>query len=173
MTWLSVFEERKQAVNKSFGPGYGLPGAVCSIHSFRDAIEALDKRRKKYKASRLDAKLLYTYNSISYLCSAITRSIPDLRSLPSNDNLEALVWWTSFALIEVSRYRQSPPPNLNAHSNAGAVSLYDAQRGSERTLNRSAGYLAMYAVAQSLPISTRTIFRRLTSVEGTIYVKLQ
>ncbi|KAL8752824.1 MAG: hypothetical protein Q9184_005613 [Pyrenodesmia sp. 2 TL-2023] len=100
VTWLSVFEEKKQAVNKSFGPGYGLSGAVCGIHSFRDSIEALDKRRKKYKASRLDAKLLYTYKPISYLCSAITRSIPDLRDLPPNDNMEALVWWTSFALIE-------------------------------------------------------------------------
>ncbi|KAL8917142.1 MAG: hypothetical protein Q9208_008111 [Pyrenodesmia sp. 3 TL-2023] len=99
-TWLSVFEERKQAVNESFGPGYGLPGAVCSIHAFRDAIEVLDKRSKKYNASRLEAKLLYTYNPITHLCSAITRSNPDLRGMPSNDNLEALVWWTSFALIK-------------------------------------------------------------------------
>ena len=136
-TWLSVFEERKNAVNESLGPGYGLPGAVCNIQSFRDAIETLDKRRKKYKASRLGAKLLYTYNSITYLCSAIARSTADLQGLPSNDNLEALVWWTSFALIEVSLYRHSPSPNLSAYSKAVAVSLYNAPRGSEGVLNAS------------------------------------
>lgn len=137
-TWLSVFEARKQAMNESFGPGYGLPRAVCSVHSFRDAIEALDKRRKEYKASRLEAKLLYTYNPITYLCSAIARSNSELQGLPSNDNLEALVWWTSFALIEVSRYTAASantPPSLaklNAPSRAGAVSFCLAQRGSER-----------------------------------------
>ena len=103
-TWLSIFEEKKQAVNESLGSGYGLEGAVHDGRSFRAALEHIDKERRIYKASRLDAKLLPTYTPITELSTAVRRSASDLQGLRHNDNLEALVWWTSFALIEVSRH---------------------------------------------------------------------
>ncbi|KAL8718630.1 MAG: hypothetical protein Q9225_004248 [Loekoesia sp. 1 TL-2023] len=99
-TWLSLFEEKKQAINESLGPGYGHQGAVYSGRSFRNALEAVDKKIKKHKASRLHAKLLPTYKSITELSIAVGHSTPDLYDLPPKDNLEAFVWWTAFALIE-------------------------------------------------------------------------
>ena len=101
-TWLSVLEETKQAVNAAFGPGYGLPGTVCSERSFRAALEAADTTRKKHKVSRLDAKLLPTYEFITDLAQAVDESTTDLQGLPPNDGLEPLVWWTSFDLIKAS-----------------------------------------------------------------------
>lgn len=103
-TWLSIFEEKKQAVKQSLGPGYGLTGAVHDGRSFRTALEHLDEKRRIFKTSRLNAKLLPTYKPITELSVAVRRSASDLQRLPPNDNLEALVWWTSFALIKVSRH---------------------------------------------------------------------
>ena len=111
-TWLSLFEEKKQTVNESLGSGYGLPGAVCSGRSFRAALEGIDKKKRIHKASRLDAKLLPTYKSITELSNAVRYSAADLQDLPPNDDLEALVWWTSFALIEVSKLRHTRPLTL-------------------------------------------------------------
>ena len=99
-TWLSLFEEKKQNVYASLGSGY--PGAVCRIHSFRAALEDIDKRRGTHKASRLEAKLLPTYRCVADLSRAVRHSAEDLHHLQPNDDLEALVWWISFTLIEAS-----------------------------------------------------------------------
>lgn len=101
-TWLSVLKETKQAVDAAFGPGYGRPGTVFSGRSFRAALEAADTTRKKHKVSRLDAKLLPTYGSITDLAHAVDESTTDLPGPPPTDGLEPLVWWTSFDLIKAS-----------------------------------------------------------------------
>lgn len=102
-TWLSLLEDIKQEIYEGLGPGYGLPGAVRSGLSFRAALEDVDTKRGKHKGSRLSAKLLPTYKSITNLSHAVAHSTTDLQGLPPNDGLEPLVWWTSFALIEASR----------------------------------------------------------------------
>lgn len=101
-TWLSVLEETKQEVDAALGPGYGHPGAVWDGRSFRTALEVVGKKRRRHKVSRLDAKLLHTYKSITDLAYAVAHSTTDLQGLLPNDGLEPLVWWTSFALIEAS-----------------------------------------------------------------------
>ena len=101
-TWLSLFEDKKQTINDSLGPGYGLPGAVCNGRSFRTALEDIDRKKRIHKAPRLEAKLLPTYKSITDLSRAVRLSVVDLQDLPPNDDLEALVWWTSFTLIDAS-----------------------------------------------------------------------
>lgn len=100
-TWLTVFEEKKQTVHETFGSGQGSEAVVHDGRSFRAALEALDRRRKQYKQSRLDAKLLPTYKSVAELCIAVRDSAAELKQRPHDDDLGALVWWTSFALLEV------------------------------------------------------------------------
>ena len=88
---------------ESFGSGYGLKGAVHDGRSFRTALELTDKERRIYKAPRLAAKLFPTYTPITELSAAVRHSASDLQDLRQDDNLEALVWWVSFALIKVGR----------------------------------------------------------------------
>ncbi|KAL8858525.1 MAG: hypothetical protein Q9178_005023 [Gyalolechia marmorata] len=105
VTWRSLLDDTQQAAHETMGPGYGLPGyslpgAVCSGHSFRARLEAVDIKRGNHKVSRLDAKLLPTYKSITELSYAVGHSTAELQGVPPSEGLEALVWWTSFALIE-------------------------------------------------------------------------
>ena len=107
-TWLSHLEEKKQAINESFGQGYDPSGAVSTGRSFRTALEDFYKKRKEYEVSRLEAKLLPSYESITEICRSISHSAADLQDSQPKDTGQALFWRISFVLIEVSRYLSRP-----------------------------------------------------------------
>ena len=102
VTWPSLLDEKRHEVTECFGQGYQIPVDICSGRSFRSAFEKLSKRKGEYKPSRLETKLLPSINLISDLFRAVSQSTADLQHLAPNKTLEGLVWWISFAIIEVS-----------------------------------------------------------------------
>ena len=101
-TWLSLLEEKKIEARDSFGQGYSPPAHLNSDSSFRAAFEKLCERKKEYRPQRLETKLINSCIPITELAKAVHESISDLQDLGRNDTLEALIWWTSFGLIEAS-----------------------------------------------------------------------
>lgn len=112
-SWLSLLDEKKHNIEESFGQGYSIRRDICTGRSFRSAFEVFSKKKGDHKFSRLEAKLFPSLTSITELAKVVGQSIADLQHLAPNDTLEALVWWTSFALIEVGspflRYLRSLP----------------------------------------------------------------
>ena len=107
-TWLSLLEEKKQNVNECFGQGYATTGAINTGRSFRSALESFYNRKGAEKVSRVCARILPSYTPIVELAKAASESAPDLQGLAPNHTLESLIWWISFALIEVSSSASSP-----------------------------------------------------------------
>ena len=105
-TWHTLHDEKKhqtkEAFEEAFGQGYSVPGSVSSEESFRSALESLSTKKKEYRPSRLDAKILPSLDAIAELARAVDQSIIGPQHLAPDDTLEGLVWWISFALIEVS-----------------------------------------------------------------------
>lgn len=100
-SWLSLLEEKKQKVAEEFGRGYEKPGAISNGRLFRTALENFGKKRGEQKVSRLCAQLLPSYKPITELAKAVGDSAADLSGLAPNHGLEGLIWWISFALIDV------------------------------------------------------------------------
>ena len=101
-TWLSLLDEKKHEAKSCFGHDY-VPENICSGRSFRSAFEKLCKKKGEHRYQRLEAKLLPSLTPISELARAVDQSVPDLPHLALSENLEGLVWWISYAIIEVGR----------------------------------------------------------------------
>ena len=102
-TWLSLLEEKKIEARDSFGQGYSPPARLNSDSSFRLAFEKLCEKKREYRPQRLETKLINSCIPITELAKAVHGSIGDLQDLgPNETTLEALIWWTSFGLIEAS-----------------------------------------------------------------------
>ena len=102
-TWLSLIEDKRIEVRRHFGQGYRVPQNINNGRSFRGAIEKFCDSRREHKAPKLETKLIPSFTAIRDLARAVGQSIGDLQTLAPNDTPEGLIWWTSFALIEVSR----------------------------------------------------------------------
>ena len=102
-TWLSLIEDKRLEVNRRFAQGYRAAADINNGRSFRAAIEKFCERRREHKAPKLETKLIPSFAAIRDLARAVGQSIADLQTLAPNDTPEGLIWWTSFALIEVSR----------------------------------------------------------------------
>lgn len=106
--WLSLRDEKKQNIEEHFGQGYSVPGDISSGRSFRAAFEAFSSKKGERKVEPLEAKLFPSYTPITQLAKAVDKSTPDLQYLAPNETLEGLIWWISFALIEVQRLNSIP-----------------------------------------------------------------
>ena len=100
-TWLSLLDEKKHEAKSCFGQDYSVPGDISSGRTFRSAFEKFSKKKGEHRYSRLEAKLLPSLTPISELARAVDKSAPDLQHLAPSENLEGLVWWISYAIIEV------------------------------------------------------------------------
>jgi hypothetical protein len=107
-TWLSLLGEKKHDIKESLGQDYSVPGDISSGRSFRHEFEIFCTKKEEHKYSRLEAKLLPSYSPITELARAVDRSAADLQDLPAKDTLEGLIWWMSFALIEVNDPTRRP-----------------------------------------------------------------
>lgn len=101
-TWLSVLEEKKHDIAQAFGKDCKVPLTICDGRSFRSALEKLSSRKGEHKVSRLATKLIPSLTPVAHLARAAGQSISDLQQLAPNEAPEGLIWWISFALIEVS-----------------------------------------------------------------------
>ena len=101
-TWLSLLDEKKHDIKECFGQDHSVLGDISNGRSFRSALEKFSKKRGEYRVSRLEAKLLPSFTPITDLARAVGQSTADLQHLAPNETLEGLVWWISFATIEVS-----------------------------------------------------------------------
>ena len=102
-TWLSLIEGKRLEAKRHFGQGCKTPATINNGRSFRGALEKFCQRRREHRAPKLETKLIPTFTAIKDLARAVGQSIDDLQTLAPNDTPEGLIWWTSFALLEVSR----------------------------------------------------------------------
>ena len=101
-TWLSLLHDKKHDVKKYFGQDYpGKYGEISSGRTFRFAFEKLSMRMGEYRYARLEANIFPSLAPISELAGTVDKSIADIQHLAPNDTLESLIWWISFAIIEV------------------------------------------------------------------------
>lgn len=100
-TWLSLRDEKKHNIKEHFGQGYSVPEDINSGRSFRAALENFSSKKGERRVQRLEAKLFPSYIPITQLAKAVDKSTADLQHLAPNETLEGLIWWLSFALIEV------------------------------------------------------------------------
>ena len=101
-TWLSLLDEKRHEVKECFGQDYEVPQIISSGRTFRSAFEKFARGKGDYRFSKLEAKLFPSIIAISELSRLIDQSDTELLHLAPNENLEGLVWWISFAIIEVS-----------------------------------------------------------------------
>ena len=101
-TWLSLLDDKKRDIKECFGQGYRVPGDISNGVSFRSAFEKFCRKKGEHKFSRLEAKLLPSLNPITELAEAVGQSTTELQNLAPNAKPEALIWWITFALIEVN-----------------------------------------------------------------------
>ena len=94
-TWLSLLDDKESLL---IDQGCEESSAVCSEAAFRTAFEDICKRYREKWSTRLLANLLRSYGHITGFASAIGGAA----QLVSSDGLTRLVWWASFAAIEVS-----------------------------------------------------------------------
>lgn len=99
-TWLTLHDEKKHQAKEAFGKGYSVPADVISEEALRSALETLSKKKKEHRSSRLDAKILPSFEAIAELARAVDQSIIDRQHLAPDVKLEGLVWWISFGLID-------------------------------------------------------------------------
>lgn len=101
-SWLSLLHDKKDDVQKYFGQDYvGKYRGISSDRSFRSAFENLGSRMGEYRYARLEVNITPSLAPISSLARTVDQSIPDIQHLAPNDTLEGLIWWISFATIEV------------------------------------------------------------------------
>ena len=101
-TWLSLLHHKKHDVKEFFGPDY--PGEyrdISSGRSFRSALKKLSKETGEYRYAQLKVKITLSLAPISELAKTVDQSLTDIQHLVPNETLESLVWWISFAVIEV------------------------------------------------------------------------
>ena len=107
-TWSSLLEDKQAEVRATIGPGCRIPGTPYDDSSFRSTFESFCKRQKEKKVPPLEAKLFPSYGKIETLAKAVDEYASDLANRPPHDTLEGLVWWISFATIEVKPYLPVP-----------------------------------------------------------------
>lgn len=107
-TWLSLRDEKKHNIKEHFGQGYSVPEDISSGRSFREAFEKFSSNKGERRVERLEAKLGPFHTPITDLAKAVDKSTADLQHLAANETLEGLIWWISFALIEVHGLVPSP-----------------------------------------------------------------
>lgn len=107
-TWLSLRDEKKHNIKEHFGQGYRVPEGINSGRTFRVALETFSSKEGERRVERLEAKLGPSYIPITELAKAVDKSTADLQHLAANETLEGLIWWISFALIEVHGLIPSP-----------------------------------------------------------------
>jgi hypothetical protein len=93
-TWLSLLDEKKSLLIER---GCEAHPAVRSEATFRTAFENICRKYKEKWSTRLLAALLHSYGSITSFASTIDGAA----QLGQSDNLTGLLWWASFAAIEV------------------------------------------------------------------------
>ena len=101
-TWLSLLHDKKHDVENFFGQDY--PGEyrdISSGRSFRSALRKLSKETGEYRYAQLKVKIIPSLAPISELAKTVDQSFTDIQPLVPNETLESLVWWISFAVIEV------------------------------------------------------------------------
>ena len=132
-TWLSLLDEKKQDVKKSFGQGYIALRNINSGRSFRSALETFCRSRHEYKLEhRLDATILPSFTAITELVRAVDQSTADLQRLSPSDTLEGLIWWISFNVIKVRnparRLYLTDPSSARVSSGCSAHTARDSDR---------------------------------------------
>ena len=101
-TWLSLLHDKKRDIKMCFWQDYhGEYGDISSGRSFRFAFKKLIKKTGKYSDARLEANIVPSLAPISKLAKSVDQSFVDTQHLAPNETLESLVWWISFAIIEV------------------------------------------------------------------------
>ena len=105
-TWLSLLDEKKSLLKYERGCEAYLP--VSNEATFRTAFEDICRKHKEKGSTRLLAALLRSYGSITSFASTIDGAA----QLSPSDNLTGLLWWVSFAAIEV---RLVPLPSAPRH----------------------------------------------------------
>lgn len=95
--------DKEHDIKESFGQGCSVPGDINSGRSFRTAFETFCRKEGEHRVTRLEAKFLPSYKPITELARAVDQSAAELQHLPPNDTLESLIWWMSFAVIQVRR----------------------------------------------------------------------
>ena len=115
-TWGSLLYEKRRDVKEFFGKDYSIVGDISNGRSFRRAFESFNKKNRGSRHSRLEileanslhsrlesleGQLLHSLTPISGLAQAVDKSATELRGLAPNERLEGLIWWISYAIIEV------------------------------------------------------------------------
>ena len=101
-TWLSLLHGKKHHVKKYFGQDYqGWYGQISSRRSFQSAFVKVCSETGEYIDTQLEAKMISSLAPICELAVSVDRSIGDMQHLAPEENLESLVWWISFAVVEV------------------------------------------------------------------------
>ena len=100
--WLTLLHEKKRDIKKYFWQDYlSEYGDISNGRSFRFAFKKLIRKTGKYRDARLEANIIPSLAPISKLAKSVDQSFADTQLLASNETLESLVWWISFAIIEV------------------------------------------------------------------------
>ena len=108
-TWLSLLHDKTHDVKSFFGQDY--PGEyrdISSGRSFRSALKKLSKETGEYRYARLEVKIVLSLAPIRELAKSVDQAFTVFQHLAPNQTLESLVWWVSFAVIEV----RCPTPPL-------------------------------------------------------------
>ena len=101
-TWLSLLQDKKRAGKKPFRQDYqGDYGHISSRLHFHSAFVKFCSRTGEYQNTQLEAKIISSLAPICELAATVDRSIGDMQHLAPEENMESLVWWISFAMIEV------------------------------------------------------------------------
>ena len=101
-TWLSLLHDKKHDVEEFFGQDYlGEYRDINSGHSFRSALKKLSKETDEYRYAQLEVKIILSLAPIGELAKTVDQSFADIQHLVPHETLESLVWWISFAVIEV------------------------------------------------------------------------
>ena len=101
-TWLSLLHDKTYDVKTIFGEDYHDEyGDINSDHSFGFAFEKLMGKTGRYRNARLEANMIASLAPISELAKTVDQSVANIQHLASNGTLEGLIWWMSFAIIEV------------------------------------------------------------------------
>jgi len=104
-TWLSLLDKKESLLNEQ---GCEAHSTISNEATFRTAFEGICRKYKEKWSTRLLAALLHSYGSITSFASTIDGAA----QLSPSDNLTGLLWWVSFAAIEV---RLVPLPSAPRH----------------------------------------------------------
>lgn len=103
-TWTSLLEDMYKEKSQLIKNGCRTSEDISSDSVFREEFETLCRRNKERRLTWLSSKLLLSsYGHILELVDGVTEYVSNLQDLAPRVKLEGLVWWMSYAAIEVRK----------------------------------------------------------------------